>query len=88
MDQTDIISPIVAELTSEDSYSIQGKGSVYIVRNPRDTHSDERWGWLIGHWVKLDGRLVEVLGVESYLLHGRYAKGKPIGIIVREETII
>lgn len=80
----DIAPPIVADLISEDVYVSEGRGSVHIVRNPRDTHSDECWSWLIGHRVRLDGRIVEVLGVESYCIHGLYSAGHPIGIIVRE----
>lgn len=78
------VSPIVANLTSEDIYLIGGRGVVHIVRNPRDTHSDENWRWLINHRVRLDGYLAEVLSVESYCIHGLYSAGRPIGIIIRE----
>ena len=79
-----IISPIVADFASEDHYKITGKGDVYIVRNPRDVHTADSWGWLINKWVRLDGRIVEVIGVESYRIYGTYAAGRPIGILVKE----
>lgn len=79
-----IISPIVADFTSEDHYEVTGRGSVYIVRNPREIHSSEGWSWLINKWVRLDGRIVLVTGVESYAIHGIYAAGRPIGILVKE----
>lgn len=77
------ISPIVAELVSTDHHDITGRGRVYVVSNPRDCQNDG-WGWLIGKWARLDGRIVEVLSVESFRTFGVYPKGKPIGVIVRE----
>ena len=79
----DVISPIVADLTSLETHNITGRGRVYVVPNPRDTQNDN-WGWLIGSWVRLDGRIVEVRSVESFRTYGLYPAGRPIGIIVRE----
>lgn len=79
-----IISPIVADFASLDHFDITGRGRVYTVPNPRDVHSSENWGWLLNHWVRLDGRIVEVIGVESYAIYGTYSKGRPIGLLVRE----
>lgn len=79
-----IISPIVADFTSEDHYEITGKGHVYTVRNPRDVPTADSWDWLINKWVRLDGRIVEVVGVESFRIYGTYAAGRPIGILIRE----
>ena len=46
-----IISPIVANFTSEDHYVVTGKGDVYIVCNPRDVLTADSWDWLINKWV-------------------------------------
>lgn len=80
------ISPIVAELVSTDHHDITSRGRVYVVSNPRDCQNDD-WGWLIGKWVRLDGRIVEVRGVESFRTFGVYPKGKPIGLLIREVAV-
>jgi hypothetical protein len=82
MDAVHTVRPIIASLTSEDTYVIPGRGTVYVVPNPRDTDNDD-WSWLIGQRVMLDGYLVEVWAVESYRILGLYRKGRPIGVMVR-----
>lgn len=76
-----IISPIAANLTSEGRYEITGRGTVYVVRNPRDCKDIK---WLMNQWIRLDGRVVEVVAIDHYAINGTYLAGKPLGLIVRE----
>ena len=74
---------IVADLVGEYSHHIRDRGHVYSVPNPRDTDNGD-WGWLVNHYVCLDGHIVKVLGVESFCIAGLYRKGRPIGLLIKE----
>lgn len=76
-----IISPIVADFVSEGRYEITGRGTVYTVRNPKDC-SD--FNWLINQWVRIDGAIMEVRGIERFAIVGTYLAGKPLGLLVRQ----
>lgn len=76
-----IISPIVAEFASAESYDITGRGTVYCVQNPRDCTD---FKWLVGQWVRINGSVFEVIGVERFAIAGTYLAGKPLGLLVRQ----
>lgn len=76
-----IVSPIVAEFTSAESYDITGRGTVYYVQNPRDCTD---FKWLVGQWVRINGSIMEVQAIERYAFQGTYPAGTPIGLVVRQ----
>lgn len=66
---------------STDRFEIKGRGTVFSVVLDRDC---ENFDWLIGHKIILDGKEVEVAGVESYAIVPK-RKGSVIGLLIKPD---
>lgn len=67
--------------TSEDWYTVKGRGRVAAVESPVDFENGK--SPFLGKIVIIDGTYFKVIGVESYAIH-IIRKGTPIGLMVEE----
>lgn len=67
------------EFTSASKWHMNGRGDVYTVVCPIKCFA---FDWLIGKTVSIDGKELQVLGVERFAKAGPVGKGEAIGILV------
>lgn len=70
------------DLVSDESFKVSGRGTVWMVPAPFQMKRDKPE--IVGQTIKLNGKLVNVVGVERNLPHGPIAKGEMIGLLVKE----
>ncbi len=75
---------VTYEFTSLDHFTVEGRGTVYVVPNPSDAVRGE-WAHLVGQVVLIDGCVQRVAGVESFATP-RVRAGLPIGLLVAPQS--
>lgn len=76
-----------AHLTSLGAFTLKGRGTVYAVEAPC-TFERSLAGLIaaLGTPIKIDGKMLEPIGMESYALATPVRVGEKIGILVRDNA--